>query len=144
LKQIEFYWDAGAFKSKEDALRVCEELNLLFVRINKQAELNVKFDTNNKPASSENNYSLYHSDVMIGNNCVMSQMAGLKAAYISYHTFNVMITTNPGFCNETDLWLKNLIRKSNLISGVGEKQRYRYFRHMDEALKKLIGKIEND
>lgn len=144
LKQVEFYWDAGAFNSREDALKVCAELNLLFARINKQAETNVKFDSNDKAAGSENNYELYHSDVMIGNNCVMSQMGPMKAAYISYHTFNVMPTTNPGFCNETDLWLKNLIRKSNLISGVAEKQRYRFFKRMDESLKKLVSKIEND
>ena len=144
LKQVEFYWEAGAFKSKEDALKVCGELSLLFSRISKQAEMNVKFDSNNKPASSENNYALYQSDVMIGNNCVMSQMGNIKGSYISYHTFNVMLTMNPGFCNETDLWLKNLIRKSNLISGVAEKQRYRYFKQVDEALKRLVTKIEND
>lgn len=144
LKQIEFYWDAGAFKSKKDALLVCEEVNLMFARICKQAELNVKLDINNKPTSTENNYALYHSDVMIGNNCVLATMGNMKGAYISYHTFNVMLTTNANFCNETDLWLKNLIRKSNLISGVAEKQRYRYFRGIDEALKKLVSKIEND
>jgi transcriptional regulator with XRE-family HTH domain len=116
LKQIEFYWDAGAFKSKKDALIVCEDVNLMFARISKQAELNVKLDINNKRTSSENNYALYQSDVMIGNNCVLAIMGGMKGAYISYHTFNVMLTTNANFCNETDLWLKNLIRKSNLIS----------------------------
>ena len=144
LKQIEFYWDAGAFKTKEDALKVCTELNLLFERINKQAELNVKFDKNNNPTSSDPNYALYHSDVMIGNNCVLSVMGGMKGAYISYHTFNSMLTTNVNFCNETDLWLKNLIQKSNLISGVGVKNRYRFFKKADEALKKLVNKIEND
>jgi hypothetical protein len=144
LKQIEFYWDAGAFKSKKDALLVCEEVNTMFQRISKQAELNVKLDINNKPVSIKNNYALYHSDVMIGNNCVLAIMGGLKGAYISYHTFNFMLTTNPGFCNETDLWLKNLIKKSNLISGVAEKQRYRYFKQVNETLKKLIHKIEND
>ena len=144
LKQIEFYWDAGAFSSKEDALKVCEELNLLFARVSKQAEMNKKLDSSNKPVGLENSYALYHSDVMIGNNCVMSQMGEMKGAYISYHTFNVMLTTNPSFCNETDLWLKNLIRKSNLISGVAEKQRYRFFKRVDESLKKLVHKIEND
>ncbi len=142
LKQIEFYWDSGAFHSKSDALKVCEELGLLFARISKQAELNVKLDSNNK--SDKGSYALYHSDVMIGNNCVMSQMGPMKGAYVSYHTFNVMLTTNPGFCNETDLWLKNLIRKSNLISGVAEKQRYRFFKRIDESLKRLVQKIEND
>jgi hypothetical protein len=144
IKQIEFYWDAGAFKSKEDALKVCDDVNLMFARINKQAELNVKLGLDNKPATSEDNYALYHSDVMIGNNCVLSNTGGIKGAYISYHTFNVMLTRNENFCNETDLWLKNLIRKSNLISGVAEKQRYRYFKRIDETLKKLVAKIEND
>ncbi len=62
LKQVEFYWDSGAFHSKDDALKVCEELNLMFQRIQKQAELNVKLDSNGKPASSQNNFALYHSD----------------------------------------------------------------------------------
>jgi hypothetical protein len=116
----------------------------MFARISKQAELNVQLDLQNKPASSENNYALYHSDVMIGNNCVLSNTGGIKGAYISYHTFNVMLTRNVNFCNETELWLKNLIRKSNLISGVAEKQRYRYFKRIDESLRKLVAKIEND
>lgn len=144
LKQIEFYWDSGAFKSKQDALLVCEEVNLMFSRISKQAELNIKLNADGKPTSTEKNYSLYHSDVMIGNNCVLAMMGDRKGAYISYHTFNVMLTTNVNFCNETELWLNNLIRKSNLISGVAEKQRYRYFKRIDEVLKKLVNKIEND
>lgn len=144
LKQIEFYWDSGAFKSKQDALLVCEEVNLMFSRISKQAELNVKLNSDGKSTSTEKNYSLYHSDVMIGNNCVLALMGDRKGAYISYHTFNVMLTTNANFCNETELWLNNLIRKSNLISGVAEKQRYRYFKRIDEVLKKLVNKIENE
>jgi hypothetical protein len=144
FKQIEFYWDAGAFKNKEDALRVCEEVKAMMERISLQAEMNRKLDHNNKPTGSENNYALYHSDVMIGNNCVFSVLGGQKGTYISYNTFNFMLTTNPAFCNETDLWMKNLIKKSNLISGVAEKSRYRYFKMVDEMLNKLVNKIKND
>ena len=106
--------------------------------------MNTKIDRENKPASRENNYSLYHSDVMIGNNCILVNMGKIQATYISYHTFNSMITTNANYCNETDLWLKNLIRKSNLISGVAEKQRYRYFKRIEDAMKKLKEKIETE
>lgn len=143
LKQIEFYWDSGAFKTKKDALLICEEVDLMLTRICKQAELNVKLDTHHKPASTQNNYALYHSDVMIGNNCVLATMGGIQETYISYHTFNSMFTNNVTYCAETELWLKNLIRKSSLISGVAEKQRYRYFKIIDDHLKKLIAKIEN-
>jgi hypothetical protein len=144
IKQIEFYWEAGIFKSKEDALLICSQVSEMLERIKRQAELNVKLDANNKPTSGENNYALYHSDVMIGNNCVLVTASGTKSTYLSYHTFNTILTSNAGFCNETDQWLKNLIRKSNLISGVAEKQRYRYFKRIDEVLKKLVHKIEND
>ncbi len=141
-KQIEFYWDAGIFSNKEDALLICDQVSLMIERIKKQAELNMKLDRENKPAGAENNYALYHSDVMIGNNCILVNMGGIKATYISYHTFNIMLTTNANFSNETDLWLKNLIRKSNLISGVAEKQRYQYFKRVEGVMKKLRDKIE--
>lgn len=144
FKQIEFYWDAGIFKDKEEALAICHEVELMLERIKKQAEANTKFDIHNKPASDAPNYTLYHSDVMIGNNCILVNMGEIKASYLSYNTFNAMTTTNGIFANETDTWLKNLIRKSNLISGVAEKQRYRYFKHIDDALKRLRTKIEND
>jgi transcriptional regulator with XRE-family HTH domain len=144
LKQIEFYWDAGIFLKKEDALVICDQFSQMIARIKKQAESSVKFDRNNKPSSSESNYTLYHSDVMIGTNCILVNMGEKKATYLSYHTFNTMRTTNENYCNETDLWLKNLIRKSNLISGVAEKQRYQYFKRVEEATKKLIDKIEKD
>lgn len=143
FKQIEFYWDSGVFLNKGDALQICDDLNQMLLRICKQAELNVKLDIHNKPVDVPNNYKLYHSDVMIGNNCILTQVGAQIETYISYNTFNSMSTKNATFCNETEFWLKNLVRKSNLISGVGEKQRYRYFKIIDDVLKKLISKIEN-
>lgn len=144
IKQLEFYWDSGAFKSKQDALQICDEVSKMLTHICKQAELNTKLDFTHKSAGNQINYALYHSDVMIGNNCVLAKMGDTKETYISYHTFNSMSTRNTTYCNETELWLKNLIRKSNLISGVAEKLRYRYFKIIDETLKKLIAKIEKD
>ena len=144
IKQIEFYWEAGIFKTKEDALMICDQVSQMMERIKRQAELNIKLDKNDQPAAAENNYALYHSDVMIGNNCVMVTTSGVKATYLSYHTFNTILTTNAGFCSETDQWLKTLIRKSSLISGVAEKQRYRYFKKIEDTMKKLRDKIEND
>ena len=76
---------------------------------------------------------------MIGNNCILVKMGNIKATYISYQTFNGMLTTNTNYSNETDLWIKNLIRKSNLTSGVVEKQRYHYFKRVENVVKKVEG-----
>lgn len=144
IKQIEFYWEAGIFRSKDDALLICDKVSEMLDRIKRQAELNTKLDANEQPAAPEGNYALYHSDVMIGNNCVLVNTGDMKTTYLSYHTFNTILTTNTAFCTETDLWLKNLVRKSNLISGVAEKQRYRYFKKIEDLMKKLRDKIENE
>ncbi len=144
IKQIEFYWESGMFKSKEDAITICKLLSELLDRIKQQAEKNHKFSLQSKGPKLSANYALYHSDVMIGNNCILVDAGSVKATYLSYHTFNVMYTTNSGFCNETETWLSNLIRKSNLISGVAEKQRYRYFKNIEDQVKKLVEKIKLD
>jgi hypothetical protein len=52
-----------------------------------------------------------------------------------------MVTTNTGFCDETENWLKNLIRKSIPISGVSEKQRFRFFKMMNDKLARLQERI---
>ncbi len=144
FKQIEFYWESGIFKNKADALAICHELYNMLNRINRQAELNSKIAKSENSIESANNYTLYHSDVMIGNNCVMVNAGNMKSSYISCFSFNSMLTTNQRFCEETDFWLKNLIRKSNLISGVAEKLRYRYFKKIDVLTQQLIDKIEKD
>ena len=137
LKQIEFYWHAGLFENKDDALLVCDQVAQMISMIEKQAEMSSK----NKNAAYENNFTLYNSEIMIGNNTILVTMGEVKVTYISYHFFNSMITTNTSFCTETDNWLKNLTKKSTLISGVAEKQRYQFFKKKYEAVKKLSDSI---
>jgi hypothetical protein len=54
----------------------------------------------------------------------------------------MMTTTNDKFVHEAEQWLKNLIKKSILISGVGEKQRNQFFRKLTQRLDKLKHEIE--
>lgn len=144
LKQIEFYWESGVFDSKETALLICDLFGKVISRIKSQAELCAKTGRDGEISSSENSYLLYQSDVMIGNNCILVEAGSIKSTYLSYHTFNTIQTTNQKFCEETDEWLQNLMKKSNLISGVAEKNRYRYFKKIEDLLAKLIETIKND
>ena len=78
---------------------------------------------------------------MIGNNCVLIRAGAGRHAYISHNTFNTMVTTNSNFCDETENWLKNLIRKSTPISGVSEKQRFRFFKMMNDKITRIQERI---
>ena len=107
LKQIEFYWESGLIK-KEDALNVCNELSEMLTAIEKQAEMGSKFISEKKSAENENNFAMYCSDVTIGNNSILVKMGNITVSYLTYNTFNSMVTTNTAFCNETEQWLKTL------------------------------------
>ena len=141
LKQVEYYWESGLFRNRQDMLDVLDEISQMIRRIEWQAAHSTKFDGEVPGASTTQNYTLYNSELMIGNNCVLIRAGGGRHAYISHNTFNTMVTTNSGFCDETENWLKNLIRKSIPISGVSEKQRFRFFKMMNDKIAKLQEKI---
>lgn len=141
VKQVEYYWESGLFASKEDALNVLNDVEMMVAGIEKQAAHSTKFQGDVPPASSQQNYTLYCSELMIGNNCILVRIGNNSVSYISYNTFNSMTTTNQAFNDETDRWLRNLIRKSIPISGVSEKQRFRFFRMMNDKIVKMRDRI---
>ncbi|MBI3511455.1 MAG: hypothetical protein HY064_12390 [Bacteroidetes bacterium] len=137
LKQVEYYWESGLFKHKEDALLVLEDIRSMIGGIEKQAAASTKFRGEVPPAGSTENYLLYLSDLMIGNNCILVTMNNNKVTYLTHNTFNSMATLSPSFSEESERWLRNLIKKSNLISGVSEKQRFRFFRMMNDKIDRV-------
>jgi len=140
IKQIEFYWDAGYFETQDDALTVCKQAREEIETINKQAELSSKKMNKN----DEGSFMLYHSHIEIGSNCIFTKKADIEAVYLSVHTFNKIVTGNPGFVEDSKAWLENLIKKSDLISGVSQVNRYRFFKRASDKLDRLYLKISEN
>lgn len=139
VKQIEFFWESGNFQKNEDAILICEQAIEELNHIERQAAISSK--KVNGESSEASRYLLYESDIEIGNNCILTQKSEELAVYLSVHTFNKMLTRHPSFCADTQLWLDNLTRKSVLISGSAEKNRYRFFKTANTKLKRLLDKI---
>lgn len=137
IKQIDYYHEAGMFSKKEDGIHLCEVLSAALDDIQMQAEKTTKADV----AGFEGNFVLYNSDIELGNNCILVNVPGIKRVYLRHHTFNNMITTNSAFCQETEQWLKGIMKKSSLISGVSEKHRNRYFMKAQEQVEFLKKRI---
>jgi hypothetical protein len=143
VKQIEFFWASGMFKSKEDALEVCESLYSSIKRIEKQAELGTKMIDSVDSDEFENNYSFYFSEIELTNNCVLVELNEIKAVYMGHLSFNTMNTSNATYCHETEKWLNNIMRKSILLSKVAEKNRYQFFNNMYSYLDSVKERIKN-
>lgn len=134
IQQIKFYWDAGFFSNPEDALAVCEAFKEMINEIQIQAETGMK-----KSGNSSNGilYSLYLSDLMIGNNGVVVSLNDSNMVFIGCNSFNFIRSSNKDFAAQNKLWMENLIRKSTLISRVSEKQRNQFFKHVQKQIEHL-------
>lgn len=136
VKQIEFYFESGAFKNKEDALMVLEQLDKMIDGLSGYSEHQGK-------VAGEENYKLYNSDLVIGTNCIHITTDHFNSSYISFNTLNSLTTTNQVFCEEIEHWMKNLMKKSTLISGSAEKQRFRFFNNMHKHINACEERIKN-
>ncbi len=141
LKQIDYYWESGMFESAEDAVKVCDSLALVIKNIQKCAENSAKIDLANAKEQEANNYELYYSDIEIINNCVLVKLEQSKAVYLSHFSFFTMSTMNDVYSDKTEQWLNVLIKRSLLLSGVAEKQRYQFFKRMFQKIDNLKSKI---
>lgn len=139
VKQIEFYWDSGNFTTKEDAITVCEQAKEQLFLIEKQAEASNKIPNAN--AEPQSSFMLYNCDIEIGNNCIYTQAGRNEKLYLSVHTFNKIVSENKIFIDDSLVWLNNLTKKSNLISGVSQINRYKFFKSAHDKIDNLINKI---
>ena len=136
IKQISYFWESGLFTSKKDALTICDQAE--------QEILNIRnFAENSSKGGGKNNFNLFFSEIEIGNNSIFAVSKEYKRAYLSHNTINVMGTTHSVFCNETERWMNNLLKKSILISSTSEKIRYQFFNRALTGISSLRDEINN-
>jgi hypothetical protein len=135
IKQISFYFDSGII-SQTQAGELLQEYRKMIDMVYKNAE------EGRKNSSDKNEtFFLYNSNVVLGTNCIYAIMGESTFSYISFNSINSLTTNNKTFCEETEHWLRNLERKSTLISKEGEKHRYQFFSQMFKNIDLLIEKI---
>ena len=141
IRQIDFYWDSGEFATKDDALALCSDVEKEFEYLNASARAGSKTPDKPKKVNDKVNFLLYDCDIEIATNCVFVINDNHKTVYLSTQTFNIIKTSNEIFVEESYRWLNSLLKKSTLISDVGEKQRNLFFKEAFDHIAKLKKKI---
>jgi hypothetical protein len=141
LKQLLYYSEAGYFKSRDDALLICEKLHELVNHQQRQAELEFKFPNGAEAVGKEGNLRLYHNDIILADNTIMVRAGESKATYLTSNAINLMQTYNRAFFEYNYHWGKNLLSKSIPISGTAEKERNRFFLLLREQIDRVADKI---
>lgn len=142
INQVRFYWEAGFFGSKITAQEVIQDLYNLIELIRKQCDMGKKMNFL-KGSFTDADFTMYTSDLMIGNNCVLLHADNKEASYIGYNSFNYMRTSNSYFNEQERNWIQNLIAKSTLISKVAEKQRNQFIKDLRRQVEVLEEFVNN-
>lgn len=127
LRQIEFYHEAGAFADTEDVRLLYLKVEELINHIERQAELGVRFTIGQQPKSNSPAYRLFVNELILGDNTFMVEIDNMRTTFLNHSVLYFVATRDEKFNNAMFENLENLMKKSTLISGVGEKERSQFF-----------------
>ncbi len=138
IRQIAYYYESGLI-DKTMAVELLTDYRAMAEMLNKNAA-----NARKNISDTNETFFMYQSDIVLGTNCIYVVMGDARYSYISFNTMNSLSTTNTAFCEETEHWVRNLEKKSTLISGVAEKQRYQFFSTMFKCIDDAIQKVKAD
>jgi hypothetical protein len=127
ISQIEFYKDSGCFSSGADIKTVYESLEQTLIHLKAQAEFGCKFMPGENPESRKNNFKFFYNRVVLGDNTILVITERSKSVFLNYDALNYISTRDETFCESSHEDLKNLMKRSTLISQTSEKQRNIFF-----------------
>jgi hypothetical protein len=130
IRQVGFYHESGIFESEEDVLRVYVALEKLITHLEKQADLGYQFRIADKESKPLGSFQMYYNEVLLGDNSSLIITDGVRLAMISHSALNFLMTSDKGFCDHVEEHIRNLMRKSTLLSSSSEKERTRFFKHL--------------
>jgi hypothetical protein len=138
LRQVDYYRQSRIFPSEEYALNVYREMLEMVDHIEKQAEAGCKFPVGGKPNASSVPYRFYYNEFILGDNCNLALLNNSKTVYINHSVLSIIGTKDPVFTEYIFNHLQNIMRKSTLMSQVGEKERRKYFNSLREKIESRI------
>jgi hypothetical protein len=130
LNQINFYREAGSFVNKEDVVTLYEKVEALINHIEKQAELGLKFNIGEMPGPHAVTYRMFMNDLILGNNTLLAELGEARITYINHSVIYFIATRNADFNNAMLANFENLMKKSTMISTIGEKDRASFFNRL--------------
>jgi len=130
LNQIKFYSQAGAFASISIIKMLFEKLETLINHIEKQAESGRKFNIGETAGPAVAEYKMFVNELILGNNTLLAELGDNRVTYLNHSVLYFISTSDIHFNNEMFGNLQNLVKKSTMISTIGEKERAGFFNRL--------------
>lgn len=139
LRQIEVYHEMGLISSPKITLELYHCVLEVIDHLEKMAESGKKSILGQTPTSESAEYRFYSNEIVLGDNTFMAEIGDNKVTYLNHSVLYFVGSVDKKFNDSMFRNLDNLMQKSTLISGTGEKERKQFF---NKLRKKVHTKIE--
>ncbi len=136
IKQIQYYLESGLFVDKTSAFQICDDIEALLTKLEGEAQSGRKRMLTDQDIVSST-FEMYQSDIFLSNNCIQAVKDGRTYTYVSFNSFNSLMSFSPHFSEECNRWIEQIRSKSILLSEVSEKLRYQFFKSLRTKLDSL-------
>ena len=141
LRQVDFYRKTKIFQSRNDVIIIYECLEKLIDHIEQQVESGYKFPYGKPSLSNSVKYNVFINEFLLGDNAVAVEINDRKFVFLNHSVINYIMTENKKFVDYVFETIYMLLKKSTLISEVGEKDRQLFFQNLHQKIaekKKLV------
>ena len=139
LRQIEVYHEMGLIKNAEDTLTLYKCVLEVIDHLEKMAETGKKSILGHPPTEDSAEYRMFLNEIVLGDNTFMAELGESKITYLNHSVIYFIGSMDKNFNDSMFKNLENLMKRSTLISGTGEKERKQFF---NKLRKKVEAKLE--
>lgn len=94
------------------------------------------------PTEDSAEYRLYLNEIVLGDNTFMAEIGETKITYLNHSVLYFVGSIDQKFNEGMFRNLDNLMKKSTLISGTGEKERKQFFNKLRKKVQAKIALVE--
>jgi hypothetical protein len=134
LRQLEYYKDTNLFADTGDLVIIYDKLNSMVAHMEAQASCGRKFIPGEEPDTNSASIRMYVNDFFVGDNTIIANANDANYVYLNHAAINFISTGTGEFADYNFEFIQNIIKKSSLISEVGERTRNRFFNLIHERI----------
>lgn len=142
LRQIEVYHEMGLIKCTEDTIFLYKCVLEVIDHLEKMAETGKKSILGQLPTADSAEYKMYLNEIVLGDNTFMAELGDAKITYLNHSVMYFIGSRDPKFNDAMFRNLENLMKRSTLISGTGEKERKQFFNKLRKKVENKISRVE--
>jgi hypothetical protein len=127
LRQLDYYRDTDMFENRNDLVLLYDKLTEMVMHMEAQTSAGQKFLPGKAVETGAGLVRVYVNDFFVGDNTIIATINDTRIVYLNHSAINFISTTSREFADYNYDFIQNIIKKSSLISVVGERDRKKFF-----------------